>query len=57
MKLEQGTVPRVGIGEQDRVREVRAQRVGIRDRNHLIVNAADDERGLADFVQIGKALT
>src|SRR5215470_3747192 len=57
MKLEQRTVSGVGIGKQDSVREVLAQCVGIRDGNHFVANAVDDQRRLADLRQICEALT
>src|SRR5262249_50797203 len=56
MELKQRTVSRIRIREQDRVREVFAERVGVRDRDHLVMNTVHDERWLTDRAQICEAL-
>jgi len=48
MKLKEGAVPRVGICEKNRIRQILAQPVGVRDWNHVIVNTIEHESRLAD---------
>ena len=55
VKLEQRTMPGVGIRQQHCIRQMLTESVGVRDRNHLVVNAVDDKRGLVDLRQIREA--
>ena len=56
MKLKQRSVSGVGVGQQDGVREMLAQHIGIADRNHIVEDAIDDQARLHDFAEVGKAL-
>jgi hypothetical protein len=49
-------VPGIGVGEKNRVRQIGAQPVGVRDRDHLLMDAIDDEYRMSDRVQVGEAL-
>ena len=57
VELEKRTMRGIRIGQQDRVRQVRTERVGIRDRNHLVMDSIYDERGLRDFLQSAEPLS
>ena len=52
VKLEEGTVSGVRVGEKYCVWKVLGQAVGVRDRNHFVVDAVHDERGLMDGLEI-----
>src|SRR4030095_7089851 len=52
--LKQGTMSGVRIRQEHRVRQVLAQPVGVRDRNHFVVDSVDDKRRLLDALQLGK---
>ena len=54
--LEQRAVPRVGVREQDGVRQVLAQSVGVGNGNHLVVDTVHDERGMPDGPEFGESL-
>ena len=56
MKLKQRSVSGIGVGQQDGVGEMFAQHVRIADRNHIVEDAIDDQTGLHDFAELGKAL-
>jgi hypothetical protein len=56
MKLEQGTMPGVGVGEQHRVRQMLAQHIGILDGDHDVENAAYHEAWLSNFAELGESL-
>src|SRR5690349_8197462 len=52
--LEQGSMPGIGIREEYGVRQVLDQPVRVGNRNHFVVNAVHDKRGLLDVPQIGE---
>ena len=54
VKLEEGAVAGVRVHEKHRVRKVLAQPIRVRDRDHFVVNAIDDECGLMDALEIGE---
>src|SRR5206468_6012288 len=54
--LKQRAVPRVGVRQQDGVRQVLAQSVGVGNRNHLVVDTVHDERGMPDGPQFSESL-
>src|SRR5262245_49949082 len=56
VELEEGAVARVGIREEYGVGVALAQPVGVRYRNHLIENAVEHERRMADGAEIGSRL-
>jgi hypothetical protein len=56
VKLKEGPVPGIGVGEKNRVWQMGAQPIGIRDRDHLVMDAIDDEHRLSDRVQFGETL-
>jgi len=45
-----------GIGQHHRIRQVLTESVRIRDGNHPVVNAVEDECGLVDLCEIREAL-
>jgi hypothetical protein len=49
-------MPGVGIGQHHRIRQVLTENVRVRDGNHLVVDAVEDECGLVDFCEIREAL-
>src|SRR5918993_4374 len=55
VKLEEGAVSGVGVREKYGVRKVLGQPIGVRDGNHFVVEAIDDERGLMDVLEIAEA--
>src|SRR5215207_3106501 len=55
VKLEEGAVSGVGVREKYGVRKVLGQPIGVRDGNHLVVDAIDDERGLMDVLEIAES--
>jgi hypothetical protein len=57
MKLEQGAISGVGVGEEDGVRQVGTEPIRVPDRNHFVIDSIDDECGMRDPQQISKPLT
>src|SRR3954471_3972196 len=55
VKLEEGAVSGVWERKKYGVRKVLGQPIGVRDGNHFVVEAIDDERGLMDVPEIAEA--
>lgn len=56
VELKQRAVPGVRVGEQDCVRQVLDQPVGVRDGNHCVMNAVHDEHWLANGREVRETL-
>jgi hypothetical protein len=54
--LEERAVPSIGVREQDGVRQVLAQSVGVGHGNHLVVDTVHDERWMTDGPQVSESL-
>src|SRR5688572_17452973 len=55
VKLEEGAVSGVRVREKYGVRKVLGQPIRVRDGNHIVVEAIDDERGLMNVFEIAEA--
>ncbi len=55
--LEQRAVSRVGVRQQDRVRKVLGEPVGVGDGDHLVADTVHDQRGVTDAPELGEPLT
>lgn len=55
VKLEERPVSGVRIGEKHGVRKILGQPIGVRDGNHLVVDAVHDECGLMNVLEIPEA--
>src|SRR5712675_2296427 len=49
-------MPRVWVREQDGVRQVLGQPVGVAHRNHLVMEALHHQRGMTNALQVSEAL-
>ena len=54
--LEQRAVSGVGVRQQDRVRQVLGEPVGVRDGDHLVADTVHDQRRVTDGPQVGEPL-
>jgi hypothetical protein len=57
VKLKQGSMAGVGIGQKDGVWEVCTQPIGVLDWNHLIMDAVHHQGRMFDALQVCEALT
>ena len=55
VKLKQGAMSRVWVGEKHGVRKVLGQSIGVRDGNHFVMDAVDHERRLMNGIEISEA--
>src|SRR5688572_25560554 len=56
VKLEEGAVSGVRVREKYSVRKVLGQPIRVRNVDHFVVEAIDDERGLMDVLEIAEAV-
>ena len=54
--LEQRAMSRVGVRQKDRVRQVLAEPVGVRDGDHLVADTVHDQRRVTDGPELGEPL-
>src|SRR5262245_2239753 len=57
VKLEERPVSGVWVGEKHGVRKVLSQSIGVRDGDHLVMDAVDDEGGLMNVFEMTEART
>lgn len=49
-------MPGVGIDQEDSVRQILDQPERVRNGNHVVMDAVDDERRVMDALEVGEAL-
>src|SRR5262245_62110405 len=57
VKLEERTMPSVGIGQQHGIRQMLGQKIGVPHWNHVVEYTVHYQARLRDLAQLGEALT